>query len=63
MKNDLGVYSSFSLPPCIYPRFNVFYVEGTPSRFWLSVDNTAMGEFNYHIKVFTVWPKSIDTSV
>ena len=54
MKNDLGVYNSFSLPPRSYPSPNVFYVEGTPSKFWLSINNPAVSELNSLIKVFNV---------
>ena len=53
MKNDLGVFSGFSLPPGSYPSLNVFYTEGTPSRFWLTIATTALGEFNSLIKVFS----------
>ena len=48
--NDLGVYSS-SLSPGLYQNLDVFYVEGTPNKFWLSIDNGALTEFNSLIKV------------
>ena len=53
LKNNLGVYSSFSLSPGTYQNLNVFYVEGTPSKFWLSIDNRALTNFNYLIKVLS----------
>ena len=52
LKNDLGVFGSFSLSPGSYSSFNVFFVEGTPSKFWLNIDNGALTEFNFLIKVF-----------
>ena len=51
IKKDLGVYSSSSLPPGSYQALNVFYVTGTPSKFWLSIDNGVLTEFNSLIKV------------
>ena len=51
LKNDLGVYSSFSLSPGSYPSPNVLYVEGTPSRFWLTIDHPALAVFNTLINV------------
>ena len=51
LKEDLGVYSSFSLSPGRYQTLNVFYVEGTPSQFWLNIDTLALTEFNSLIKV------------
>ena len=53
IKKDLGVYSSFSLPLGSYQALNVFYVDGTPSKFWLSIDNGVLTEFNSLIKVFS----------
>ena len=50
-KKNLGAYSSFSLPLGCYQSLNVFYVEGTPSKFWLSIDTGALTEFNSLIKV------------
>ena len=52
LKKDLSVFGSFSLSPGSYSSFNVFYVEGTSGKFWLSVDNGALTEFNFLIKVF-----------
>ena len=52
LKKDLSVFGSFSLSPGSYSSFNVFYVEGTPGKFWLSIDNGALTEFNFLIKVF-----------
>ena len=52
LKKDLGVFGSFSLSPGSYSSFNVFFVEGTPSKFWLNIDNGALTEFNFLIKVF-----------
>ena len=51
LENDLGVYSSFSLSPGSYPSTNVFFVEGTPSKFWLSINHPALAEFHNLIKV------------
>ena len=53
LKEDLGVYSSFSLSPGRYQTLNVFYVEGTPSQFWLNIDTLALTEFQSLIKVRT----------
>ena len=53
IKKELGVYSSFSLSPGPYQALNVFYVDGTPSKFWLSIDNRALNEFNSLLKVFS----------
>ena len=51
LENDLGVYSSFSLSPGSYPSTNVFFVEGTPGKFWLSINHPALAEFHNLIKV------------
>ena len=49
------VYSGFSLPPGSYPSLNVYYTEGTPSRFWLTISSKALGEFNSLIKVSSLF--------
>ena len=50
IKKKLGVYSSFSFPPGSYQALNVFYVAGALSKFWLSIVNGVLTEFNSPLK-------------
>ena len=58
LMTELGVYNTIPLPPGSHQSLHVFYVTGTPSRFWLSIDSPALEKFNKLIKVLFLFIQS-----